>query len=268
MDDVLEPVSFLAGSSNRVAVLDALADGARTRDQLSEVIPASRVTVGRILDDFDDRWWVTAGESGYELTHLGRLLHAAFDDLLREVRRIDDLEPLLPSFPRALDLDLTLLDDAEVVLARPSNPFSILRGQALRLKSADGLRLVTGNLVPSLLWGLLECIDGGSARIELVAPRSAYESLAADPATADGLRTLLTADVTDCAWHPVDVPGLTIRGDDGVDILVTNEHETPIGVVRSDSPDVLEWCERRFDTERAAASPVDAAAFEWPDDPG
>jgi predicted transcriptional regulator len=49
MDTALDDIAFLANSDNRVAVFERLVDGSRARDELTDQVEASRVTIARIL---------------------------------------------------------------------------------------------------------------------------------------------------------------------------------------------------------------------------
>lgn len=69
----LNDVKFLAQSSNRVAVLDALDESPRPPHELREVTGASRMTVHRILDDLKDRGWIIRENGQCESTHLGAI---------------------------------------------------------------------------------------------------------------------------------------------------------------------------------------------------
>jgi len=50
--DAIEDVAYLVRSTNRVRILDALADDPRTRRALTEATGASRTTLDRIVNEF------------------------------------------------------------------------------------------------------------------------------------------------------------------------------------------------------------------------
>jgi len=74
MADPFEEISFLTRSENRVGVLGTLSEGAYTERELVDETGISKVTVGRITEDFLDRGWVRETEEGYEATRFGDLL--------------------------------------------------------------------------------------------------------------------------------------------------------------------------------------------------
>ena len=59
MDTALDDIAFLANSDNRVAVFERLVDGSRHRDELTDQVDASRVTIARILRELEAREWIT-----------------------------------------------------------------------------------------------------------------------------------------------------------------------------------------------------------------
>ena len=70
-EPALEEIEFLARSHNRVRVLDALTDGPLGRYELEDATGVARATLGRILDDFAERGWVTEADRTYRHTQLG-----------------------------------------------------------------------------------------------------------------------------------------------------------------------------------------------------
>ena len=81
----LDDIAFLASSPNRVATLEALTAGPHKRSDLQEAIDASRSTVKRTLNGFQERRWVNRVGQEYVITPLGELVAARFTTLLETI---------------------------------------------------------------------------------------------------------------------------------------------------------------------------------------
>lgn len=98
--DALEDIAYLARSENRVKVLEALSMRAFPRRELGERTETSRTTLGRILNEFEDRGWAERTPDGnYVATSAGEHLAAQFGPLVGSVetlRMFEDVIGLVP----------------------------------------------------------------------------------------------------------------------------------------------------------------------------
>lgn len=85
-EGALETVAYLARSESRVAVLESVRDGPHTREELLETTDASRVTLDRVLGEFEDRGWAERTDEGYVPTREGEFVTGAFADLRAGLR--------------------------------------------------------------------------------------------------------------------------------------------------------------------------------------
>lgn len=72
-------VEYLSRSESRVAILSALRGHPRPREELDEITSASRVTVDRVLDEFENRGWIERRNDQLRPTPTGRFLAAELD---------------------------------------------------------------------------------------------------------------------------------------------------------------------------------------------
>lgn len=175
----IEDVQFLARSEHRVAMLDALAEGAMRREDLQDASGASGPTVGRILGDFEERGWVERDGHEYGLTRPGAFVAERFLALLAELdaeRRLRDVWRWLPGELDGFSLDLVA--DATVTVVEPGDPYgpanrcSDLYGETSAVRGFDAA--VTA---PHHFERLYERIVGGM-RAEFVFPPSVSEKIA------------------------------------------------------------------------------------------
>jgi len=78
-------------------VLDALTTGPQDRHALETVTGASRVTVGRILAEFDRRGWAVPADDQFEITAVGRAVATDVARLRETLAAADVLEPMARS---------------------------------------------------------------------------------------------------------------------------------------------------------------------------
>lgn len=115
MVDAFGAVSFLTRSENRVTVLRTLGDGPFTERELVDETGVSRVTVGRVLDDFQERGWAVETDDGYRRTRLGDVLAEDYSRLHESMDlacRLGPVRELLPT--EEMPFDLRLLGDGLV----------------------------------------------------------------------------------------------------------------------------------------------------------
>lgn len=122
MDSSIEDIEFLARSTHRAGVLDALAERPCARNELQGVTGASSPTIGRILGDFGNRRWVTRDGSTYELTSLGEFVAERFGDLREAMmteRKLRDVWQWLPREMEGFSVDLF----ADAVVSYPDSGY-------------------------------------------------------------------------------------------------------------------------------------------------
>jgi predicted transcriptional regulator len=66
-----------------VAVLEAIAEDPRSRQQLRDKLSVSRTTLARILNEFEEREWIPRQGTEYTTTRTAEAILAKFDPLLQ-----------------------------------------------------------------------------------------------------------------------------------------------------------------------------------------
>lgn len=255
MSRPLDDVAFLARSPNRVAVLRALADGPRSRHELVEETSASRVTVGRILHDFDEREWVTHGDGAYETTTRGRLVARELLALLDRLRAVDRLDPVLPWFAvDRIDVPLSAFVDSEVTVPTGTDPNRHHRRIGTVGAAADTARMYAQGVTREAIDIHRSAVRDDDQRVELVLTRAALDAVRGD----EGLREAFRDLVSDAAFVGIvdDPPPVPFVGlfDDRCFVGAVDDSGAFAGVVESDRDAVVDWAVRTLDSlvERAA----------------
>lgn len=143
--DALEDIAYLAKSANRVRLLDALASGSYSRRELDELTGTARTTIGRIVNEFEERGWAERTSDGtYTATPTGELVVAEFTPLIEAmetIRTLGDATAWLPT--DELAIDIRHFDDATVRESDPKAPFEFVEYLASCIRDATTFRVLT-----------------------------------------------------------------------------------------------------------------------------
>jgi predicted transcriptional regulator len=253
----LADLEFLARSENRVRVLGALADGPATRDELRDATGVERVTLGRILGDFELRGWIERDGVDCRATLVGRVLAREFGEVLTAfatTQQLGDVARWLPS--EGLGFDVTRLADATVTVPDRTDPMAAARRSLQRLADAPEVTLLTDVLTPETLRLLHDRVVGEELCLVLVVERAAVEHTAATPELDGLLDDLLGSDDATLGLYDGQIP-VTLALDEGtVDLLLTDDRGVAMALVETDDPEVREWADETVARYRTAADPV------------
>lgn len=137
----IEDIEFLARSDHRVAALRELGEGPRDRDELQGVTGASKATIARLLNEFEDRTWVVRDGHKYELTDLGQFVA---DEFLRLVDRMETertLRDVWRWFPSEMSgCTVSLFADAVISFPESHSPYHPLPRFVELVESAGTMR--------------------------------------------------------------------------------------------------------------------------------
>lgn len=255
MTTPLDDVAFLTRSANRVAVMRTLADGPHSRQELVDKAGGSRVTIARILSDFEGREWVQARNGSYELTTQGRLVIAGLDDLLDRLAAIDRLEPVLPWFAvDQLDVPVEAFADADITVPTGTEPNRHHRRIGQVGATADVARMYSQAVTGEAIAIHRTAVDEGQ-ELELLLTPAAAESALGDEDIGTDVRALGTDGFVGRVDESLPVPFVALF-DECCHIGVADDRGFPVGVVESTDEAVVAWAERTLDRLAAAATPL------------
>lgn len=259
MESALAEIEFLALSSNRVAVLEVLAEQPHTRSDIAEATGASQPTIGRILRDFQERRWITWTERGYEVTATGRLVAAGLTDLLAILETEEKLRPVMEWLPaEAMEFDLKRLRDATITVpsrTRPSAPVKRVLGM---LRDAEEVRICSHAFNEQSLEVIHERVAEGTQTFEGVFSRSAIDALAEDDSLRARLRDLVSAEGAAIHSYPEEIPVAVTIADGRVHLILRDDDGVLQAAIDTDDSEVVSWARSVHEDHRSAASPLEA----------
>lgn len=144
-DGALEDIAYLSRSENRLLVLTALTAGPYTRRELAEVTGVSRATLGRIVNEFEERNWAERTVDGdYEVTPTGHHIATQFTpfaESIEAVRRLGEAVEWLPT--DELSIGLHHFSDAFVKRPDHEDPMEIIDYFTDQIRDASEIRVLT-----------------------------------------------------------------------------------------------------------------------------
>ena len=263
MEAPLEEIEFLARSQNRVEVLRLVAAEPRTRQELAAETGASQATLGRVLEDFADRSWVSQEGRRYAATATGELVADGIGGLISVFETEGKLRPLVAYLPTAeFGFDLRHLADATVTVPTRTRPSAPLQQVRTAIEGADTLRAFSHTLNEQTLATVHEQVTEGDYTFEAVLSRSALEALAADATLWEQVRTLSRRSNATIRVSQGEIPVAALIADDTVSLLVRDQHGVLRASLSTDSAAVREWATDRFDRYWERASPFSPLDFD------
>lgn len=206
--DALEDVAYLTRSPNRVRILDALADGPWTRRALTEATGASRTTLDRIVNEFEEREWAEREPDGrYAATATGNALMDAVAPCLDAVAAVQRLGDAVAWLPREeLPIGLEHFSDATVRHPDTDDPVETGDYFAELIIDADEITVLSEWAPPERVAKTMheEVVEG---RLEgrFVETRDTVEYIFEDPMRRERWEEMLDAGAT--SWlYDGDVP--------------------------------------------------------------
>ncbi|TKX56888.1 ArsR family transcriptional regulator [Halorubrum sp. SS7] len=263
MEAPLEAIEFLARSTNRVEVLRLLATRPHTRGELAAATGASQATLGRILEDFAERSWVTREGGRHVATATGELVADGIDDLVAVLETEGKLRDVVAYLPTAeFGFDLRRLADATVTVPSRTRPSAPLQRVLDGMEGASTLRAVSHTLNEQSLSTAHDRVAAGRQAFEAVLSPSALAALAADDRLWTQVRALADHDDAEIRVADGEVPLSVTVADGTVYLLVRDEGGILRAAIHTDDPAVRDWAGETFSAYWADATPFDPATFE------
>lgn len=258
----LEELEFLARSPNRVRVLDALGQDPRGRYELEDATGVTRATLGRILDDFEQRGWVSEDDRQYRTTQLGAYVSREIATVLERFEAVPALNEVAQWFPEdGFGFDLGRLAGSEVVRSTRGNALAPTAHIAKRIRDADSVRLLTYSVLPDVMD---ECWQGtvdGCLELESVLATEAFGGFGTDEQLLERAQEMLQADQSEVYAYNGEVPSTVFVVDDVVLLCLSGGEGAPLAVIETDDEEVRSWADSTIDQHCREGERLDPSLF-------
>ncbi|WP_267643540.1 helix-turn-helix transcriptional regulator [Haloarchaeobius amylolyticus] len=260
METALEEIEFLALSANRVTVLERLAAEPQSRADLADATGASQATLGRILEDFEERSWIRRDGGTYTATPTGKLVSDGFTNLLTIVETEQSLRELVPYLPAdALDFDLAHLADATIVQPTQTRPSAPLQRTLDLTTACSEIRSFSHAFNNQSLATVEQQVADGDLVFSGVFSNSAIDALTAESELCHLLRSLVEAEDAHVRVYDGEVPLAVTVADDVVHLLLRDDRGILQGSIDTDAEAVQSWAIDRFEAYWEASRPLEAS---------
>ena len=261
IDPPLDDIAFLSRSNNRIAVLRELARDEGTRRELRDATGVSRPTLGRVLEGFEERGWVTNNGSGnghdYSLSPLGRVIVEEFTDMMTTVETVQQLRELASRIPfNELGLDPRDLADARITTPSPTDATAHTRRERELLARTSRIRFLCNQAQPETVERYRNWAVDGDREFEAIISGDAIDAATADEAMAADLADMCTAGGV--TLHRYEGPVSAVYGlfEDVASVVPLDDSGVPIAFVESESETVRAAVSNVLDRYRERAEPV------------
>ncbi|QCW04877.1 winged helix-turn-helix domain-containing protein [Natrinema pallidum] len=244
-NDAYRDVQSLAGTRDRLRILEVLSEAPHAQSELEERIDVHRTTLRRNLRELQERDWITK-RSGkvYELTPGGELVLSSFADLLRDIESAAKLGSFRSKIPRGFPIDADVLSAGEIVVNGFDVPFAAVNEFTSFIERADRLQLCVPAINPKYTSVLAQ--RESATDIEIVGPTKCFETvIETEPTEFDALQRSETVQMIEINEYPSY--GICI-GEHRCMIVAYNDESGIHGVLRIDnlSSDIGRWMKERY----------------------
>ena len=254
----LEDVEFLSRSPHRVRALRTLRDGPADRDDLQAATDASKATVSRLLNEFEDRNWVVRDGHEYELTDPGEFVAERFLRLVEEMDTEHALRDVWQWFPTDLPgCTMSLFADAVVTKLGSHSPYRPFPRFVELNESARILRGVQRALPKPASCEVWERhLAAGGEMHKAISP--AYIDMLLKEISEDVLREAVESGrLTLSAHDSLSTNAGVGFFDDRLVVLCRDDDVVTRVMVDTDAPEAVAWGESVYERARSEARSVD-----------
>lgn len=247
---------FLAGSPDRLALLERLREQPGTPADLADALPMSHRSVQRNLAEFTERGWAEKTEGRYRLTATGELVTREHADYVAALARIETLAPLFRHLPATDAPDPRWLADADLAVAEPDNPHAPVDHYTTELRrfETDTVRMLSPVLSRLLHDAHADLAMDGVYTELVMADEMVERARELNPAE---FNVVVSVDVLDLYRSPDEVELGLALGTDRVLLAAYDDDRQLRACAASSDPDLLAWAEARFERYRDRAELVE-----------
>lgn len=237
----------------RQELLIALAEGPKSKPELTERCDISRSTVNRGINTLIEEGLVQRVErSRYDLTLFGAIVQRDLERVNSRLETVAAVRELLTELGEATDLEAELFDEATI---RPPEGMGITAAVDA-FKGADRLRIVDPpfGVIYMLVVAKPDALAGIETEIlvreDMVAEIQAIDSQVADAEVDTEVDLRRTGEQLPFSF------GLAEYGDQSVLYIVLQNRQGSIAIVRSEESEALDWGEDLYGRLATGSVPI------------
>lgn len=253
MEGAITAIEYVTRSSHRVRLLEVLAEGDRSLEELQAVLDASGRTVRRGIDGLIDEGWVAETDAGYGLTQTGVSFATDLFDFLDRTEMLLELRTFFEWFPEsACDLDVDAFEGSTVTLPGPHTPYAPIERTLELITNASRFETIAPINSPFYEDSYYELIVDDGAEATTILSNGVLEAITAED---DGsLSDVLETGRAEIYVYPEELTFGLLLTDDVVAIGAYDDSRSMRALLESDVTPVRAWAESTFDDYRSDAT--------------
>lgn len=240
----------------RWEVVKSLRKRPQDKRTLVENLDCSRSTVNRAIRELEAMAVVEYVDGKYVVTPLGESIGSRFEEMMGTVELWLQLEPFLQWMPDdEFDLELQHLQDAELVLPEPSDPYAMINRHVKAVEQANDHKCILPLIgLHALTAGHKQVVDNG-ARAELVVTSEAADTLQSNPDYVELTEDMAATGRFNLYQYDGTIPYFVGLLDETVQIGVDEQGE-PRALLETDNAKARSWAAATFNEYKHEAQPV------------
>jgi predicted transcriptional regulator len=237
--EIPENIQYLSGSSNRVIVLDYLAENSEKPAEIREHLEIPRSTFRRILSEMEDRNWVEKRKNEYTATELGEYVEKSFTEFVDTMDVLEALSEFREHVPSSeVDVDFETLAESEVVVSAEHRPHAPLETYLDAVEDADEIQAVSPVISDLSSEKFYDNINNGT-EVHNVVRKEVIETIFRR--WEDRMESVVDTGRTQTWVYEGELPFGLMIADDTVHITAHDDSGVMRAVVVTDSKEALEW---------------------------
>jgi predicted transcriptional regulator len=263
MTSPLEDIDFLARSEHRVDALRRFREGPADRGDLTVATEASKATISRLLNEFEDRNWVVRDGHEYELTDPGEFVAEEFLRLVGRMGTEHALRDVWQWFPTEYPgCTMSLFAEANIWKLGSESPYDPISRFVELYESAHTVRAISDHhpkpgyfemFSKGLAAGMEHHVINSPALMEQIL-KGIYEVTGTPEVIREAVES---GRFTRLAHDSIPTNDTILIFDDRMAVVCRDDNGVSQAMVDTDAPEAVAWAESVFEEFRSEARPVD-----------
>jgi predicted transcriptional regulator len=242
--------------TRRIEFIETVLKGPKDKRTLVEDLGVSRSTVDRAARELESLELITYSADGYIPTPVCERAATRFFALTDAIELRRKWKPFLRWMPAdEFDLDLALLQDADLLLPEAGNPWAMINRHVQLLKEMDRFRGILPLVGLHAHEASYERIMENGAEGEAVVSQDVVNTLRSNPAYAEKTQEMAATGRYGIYQYEGNIPYALMMIDDTVQIGVDEDGE-PRAILETDSAEVRKWADDAYNTYKQQAEEV------------
>lgn len=241
MDDDLDGIN-----KNRIEIMNSLTEEPKTKPELAQILPVSRSTVDRAINELLNKELIEKMEAKYQTTEPGMILIDNYEEYLSNLGDIRITTPVIKSLPIGT-LIPEFIYGSSVITVDPKKPSIPIKKTHDIIQSSDEFRGTVPVLYSRFFEFFSSMVLDKKLDLELIFDDSLYEELSSSRHTLltkyerEGNANILTANVPDSnsIWiaenNKITYAGLTVYNQGRME-----------GTIYNTSDRAVQWAEEQY----------------------